>query len=298
MNIKMNDIDNTKLEEVMQAYAKEPDKEKLAQLVFALQDTELFVPAMTTQKKGSFRPYFLKNAQGDLYMPAFTSMKKFPQGQKYQGMLRLKYGQCVSMLLDNQAPVQGIALNPYADNLMLKTQMLELSRKVGQQAETAPKTYTVKADDFHMMLRNQIEFQVIPKKLFAQKLEFVQGVSAETLCGLYEEAYAGVGQEGNFPYGKDDFEIMELNIRDDLKIIQVTAPSKYLYQTNCREIYVVCNPQTGQVGYYVIEKGMDSEGGGFYLDAVREDGAKERLEEAPSEGNVMNRVMELFGGGL
>lgn len=298
MNIKISDIDNTRLEEVMQAYAKEPDKEKLKQLVFALRDTELFVPAMTTQKRGSFRPYFLKNPQGEMYMPAFTSMKKFPQGQQYQGMLRLKYAQCVSMLLDSQAPIQGIALNPYADNLMLKTQMLELSRKAEQQANAAPKTYTVKADDFHMMLRNQIEFQLIPKKLFAQKLEFVQDVSEETLCGLYQEAYAGVGQEGNFPYSRDDFELMDLNIRDDLKIIQVMAPAKYLYQTNCREIYIVCNPQTGQAGYYVIEKGKDAEGGCFYLDEVREDGSMERLEEAPSEGNVMSRVMELFGGGL
>ena len=32
----------------------------------------------------------------------------------------------------------------------------------------------------------------------------------------------------------------------------------------------------------------------FYLDVVKKDGGSERLEEAPSEGNVMNRIIELF----
>ena len=52
MSIKMNDIDNTKLEEAMQAYMEEPDQEKLIKLVYAIQETKLFVPAMEVQKKG------------------------------------------------------------------------------------------------------------------------------------------------------------------------------------------------------------------------------------------------------
>ena len=88
-NMKMTDIDNAKLEEAMQAYVDEQVKEKLVQLVFALQDTKLFVPAMPAQKNGGFQPYVVKNSQGDLYMPAFTSIKKFPAGQKYMGMLKM-----------------------------------------------------------------------------------------------------------------------------------------------------------------------------------------------------------------
>ena len=66
MSIKMNDIDNTKLEEAMQAYMEEPDQEKLIKLVYAIQETKLFVPAMEVQKKGGFQPYVIKNAQGDM----------------------------------------------------------------------------------------------------------------------------------------------------------------------------------------------------------------------------------------
>lgn len=90
--------------------------------------------------------------------------------------------------------------------------------------------------------------------------------------------------------------MMELSIREDLSIIQILAPAKYMYQTNCRELYIVWNPLTEQVGYYVIEKGLDTEDIKYHLDVVHEDGSSEKLEEAPADGNIMNRVMELFGG--
>lgn len=297
MSIKMSDIDNTKLEEAMQAYVDEQGKEKLIQLVFALQNTKLFVPAMPAQKKGGFQPYILKNAEGSMYMPAFTSIKKIPINQKYQGMLKLQYKQCVSMLLDNPTLVQGIVLNPFEDNLMLKTQMLELSRKAEQMGEQ-PKAYRMKTDDFRMIVRHTAEFRRIPEKLFSQKMEFINSLSEEVLCELYESLYAEAGQKEQFPYTPDDFEMMELSIRDDLSIIQVMTPSKFLYQTNCRELYFVWNPLTGQTGYYTIEKGLEKDEKNFYLDVFKEDGSWEKLEEAPADGNVMNRVMELFGGGL
>lgn len=296
MSIKMNDIDNAKLEEAMQVYMEGQDRENLIKLVYAIQEAKLFVPAMAAQKKAGFQPYIIKNAQGDMYMPAFTSMKKFPQNQKYQGMLKIQYKQCVSMLLDHPTLVQGIALNPFSDNLMLKTQMLELSRKVEQSAKDAPKAYSVKTDDFRMVVRYNVEFYKIPEKLYAEKMEFIRSLSEEVLCGLYKEPYIEVGQEKQYPYTKDSFEMMELSIRDDLSIIQIIAPAAYLYQTNCKELYIVWNPLTEQVGYYAIEKGMDTEEVKFHLAVVREDGTKEKLEEAPAEGNVMNRVMELFGG--
>ncbi len=293
-NMKMTDIDNAKLEEAMQAYVDEQVKEKLVQLVFALQDTKLFVPAMPAQKNGGFQPYVVKNSQGDLYMPAFTSIKKFPAGQKYMGMLKMPYKHCVSMLLDSPTLVQGIVLNPYADNLMLKTQMLELSRKAETMAK--PKAYSVKTEDFHMVVRHNAEFRIIPEKLFSQKLEFVKSLSEETLCELYKKPYADVGQADKFPYKEDSFEMMELSIRDDLSILQITAPAQNLRQTNCRELYIAWNPLTEQMGYYTIEKGLESEGKKFYLNAFKEDGTWKKLEEAPADGNIISRVMELFGG--
>ncbi len=298
MSVKMNDIDNTRLEEAMQEYMKDQDKEHLVQLVYAIQETKLFVPAMAVQKQkqGGFQPYIIKNAEGDMYMPAFTSMKKFPQNQKYQGMLKIQYKQCVSMLLDHPSLVQGIALNPFSDNLMLKSQMLELSRKVEQSAKQAPKAYSVKTDDFRMVVRHNVEFHQIPEKLFAQKMEFIKNLNEEVLCDLYKAPYIEVGQAGQYPYTKDSFEMMELSVRDDLSIIQIIAPSKFLYQTNCRELYIVWNPLTEQFGYFVIEKGLDTEEVKFHLDRIKEDGSCEKLEEAPADGNVMNRVMELFGG--
>lgn len=60
MSIKMNDIDNTKLEEAMQVYMKDQDKENLIKLVYAIQETKLFVPAMAVQKKEASSLILLK----------------------------------------------------------------------------------------------------------------------------------------------------------------------------------------------------------------------------------------------
>lgn len=295
MDIKTNDIDNSKLEEVIQAYLKEPGKDGLMVLTAALLGTKLFVPAMAIPQKGGFQPYIVKNQEGDLYMPAFTSQKKFPKEQKYQGMLKLQYKQCVSMILDNQTLVQGIVLNPSEDNLILKTQMLELSRKVEQNAkQNQVRAVTMKAEDFRMVTRHNVEFHQIPEKLYQEKMEFIQSISQEVLCELYKVPYVEMGQEKRFPYTKGNFEIMELNVRDDLNIMQIVTPTKYLSKTNCREIYIVWNPLTERVGYYVIEKGTQPDKASYFLDLVKEDGTCDKLEEAPAEGNVINRVMELF----
>ncbi len=295
MEFKMEDIDNTQLEESMQAYAKEPGKESLMRLVMALKDTQLFVPATPMPVKGGFQPYILKNPAGDMYMPAFTCQAKIPKNQKYRGMLRIQYKQCVAMLLDSKAQVQGIALNPYADNLMLKTQMLELSRKVENQTPLQMKTVNIKADDFHMISRHSVEFYQIPKQLYEGKLEFISQLSEKAFLDLYKAPYAEIRREGQCPYTEDDFEIMELQIREDLNIMQIITPSKCLFRTNCKELYIVWNAQAERISYYVIEKG---EGKRFILSAYKEgDGTWENLGEAPAEGNVLNRVMELFEAG-
>lgn len=294
MNRKMNDIDNTKLIESMQAYIDKPSKEALIRLVLALKDTEVFVPVMVNQDKQALQPYIIKNKDGDMYVPAFTSMERFPKGQKYQGMQKLQYKQCVSMLLGNKASVQGIVLNPYTDNLILKEQMLELSNKMEQDLPKKQKM-TIKINDFRMIARYDVEFRQIPKRLHTQKLAFIQELSAEKLCEIYKEPYAEVKQERLYEYTADDFEIMELDVREDLNVMQIMLPSKYLYQTNCREMYVVWNPQTERVGCYVVEKAKETpEKKAFLLKEIKQDGSWGNFEEAPSEGNIMNRVMELF----
>ncbi len=293
MSIKMNDIDNTKLEQAMQAYISQQDKENLMKLVLALQGAQLFVPAMAVPQEKSFQPYVLRNKEGILYMPAFTCQAKLAEGRRYQGALKLHYRQCVSMLLDHPTMIEGIALNPHTDNLMLKTQMLELSRKMEQEAPQM-KTASIKLDDFRKIMRHDVEFHLIPKILYEKKLEFLDTLSGETLCELYKKPYTAMKQEQHYNHTKDDFEIMELNIKDELNIMQIMLPSKYLFQTNCREIYIAWNPKTERVGYYMLEKGTDQEEEQFFLDIVKEDGSCEKLEDAPSEGNVLNRIMELF----
>lgn len=298
MNIKMNDIDNSKLEAAMKAYAQDPDKDNLVKLVMAIKDTKLFVPARAIPEKGGFQPYVIKNQEGEMYMPAFTAQAKLPKDQKYQGVLKLAYKQCASMLLDNPTLVQGIALNPFSENLLLKVQMLELTRKVERHEmevrQQKPKAMQIKADDFRMVTRHNTEFHEIPEKLYAGKREFIESLSEDVLCELYREPYVQMGQAGHYSFTRDSFEIMDLNIRDDLNVIQIVAPAQYLYRTNCRELYIVWNPQTERICYYVIAKGAKDEKDGFYLDVVKEDGSWEQLEDAPAEGSIINRVMELF----
>jgi len=296
MSAQTNDIDNTKLEQAVHAFVQEPGEEKFVSIVNEIRNTALFVPAMAVPEKGGYQPYVMKNPQGDMFMPAYTAEDKFPDRQSYQTMVRLPYGQCVSMLLDQETPVKGILLNPGTeDSLFLKKEMLELGRQIERDGQKAnPQIVTLKADDFYMVTRHVAEFHQIPAKLYEGKVEFIKSLSKEKLCELYKQPYIELEQEGRFPYTKDDFDLMELNISDDLHMVQVTAPTKKLVQTTCREMYYVWNPKTEKVGCYGIEKGAGPDQPEFFLDEMKEDGDYEQLEEAPSEGNVLSRVMELF----
>lgn len=289
--------ENKKLELAVNDFLQAPGEEKFKAVVNEIKDKALFVPAMEVPEKGGYQPYVMKNPEGEMFMPAYTAEDKFPDQETYETMLKLPYQQCVSMLIDHETPVKGILLNPAAEgSLLLKKKMLELSRQIERDEQQAanPNLVTLKIEDFHMVTRHVAEFHQIPAKLYEEKEEFIRGLSKEKLCELYKNPYIELEQEGRFPYTEDDFEMMELNISDDLYMVQVTAPAKNLVKTTCREIYYVCNPNTQKVGCYGIEKGSDPGQPEYFLDEIKEGGEYEQLEEAPSEGNVINRVIELF----
>ena len=296
MSAQTNEIDNSMLEQAVHDFLQEPGEKKFIKIVNEIKDTALYVPAMSVPEKGGYQPYVMKNPDGDMFMPAYTSEEKFPDSESYQTMLRLPYQQCVAMLLDQETPVKGILLNPGAEggSLLLKKEMLELGRQIERDQQANPNIVTLKTEDFHMVTRHVAEFHQIPAKLYEEKAEFMKSLSKEKLCELYKNPYIELEQEGRFPYTKDDFEMMELNISDDLHMIQVTAPSNNLVKTTCRELYFVWNPNTQKVGCYGIEKGAGPDQPEFFLDEMKEDGTYDQLEEAPSEGNVISRVMELF----
>lgn len=296
MSTQKNDIDNTKLELAVHEFLQAPGEEKFVAIVNEIKDTVLFVPAMAVPEKGGYQPYVMKNPEGEMFMPAYTAEDKFPDKESYETMLKLSYQQCVSMLIDQETPVKGILLNPAAEgSLILKKEMLELSRQVERDGQKAnPHMVTLKMEDFHMVTRHVAEFHQIPAKLYEEKAEFIQSLSKEKLCELYKVPYIELEQEERFPYTEDDFEMMELNISDNLYMVQVTAPAKNLVKTTCRELYYVWNPNTQKVGCYGIEKSSEPDQPEYFLDEIKEAGDYEQLEEAPSEGNVINRVIELF----
>ncbi len=296
MSEQTNEVDNSMLEQAVQAFLQEPGEKRFIKIVNEIKDTALFVPAMAVPEKGGYQPYVMKNPDGDMFMPAYTAEDKFPDSETYQAMLRLPYKQCAAMMLDQETPVKGILLNPGAEggSLILKKELIELGRQIERDQEANPNIVTLKTEDFHMVTRHVAEFHQIPAKLYEEKVDFIKSLSKETLCALYKNPYVELEQEGRFPYTEDDFDMMELSIRDDLNMVQVSAPSKNLVKTTCRELYFVWNPQTQRVGCYGIEKGAGPDQPEFFLDEITGGGEYKQLEEAPSEGNVINRVMELF----
>ena len=295
MDLKTNDIDNSRLEEAISLYIQDSGKENLLRLAVTLKDTELFFPARVVPKNGGFQPYVVRNEQGDMFMPAFTCIAKFPQDKSYQGMLKLPYKQCESLLLDQPTLIQGIVLNPFSDNLMLKTQMLKLTRDIERrQQQQKPKGFSMKTQDFHMIMRHNAEFHILPKKVFQEGKEFIEQITEETLAEIYKMPYIDAKQEANFPYTEKDFELMQLNIKEDMSLLQIVAPENHLVKTNCREIYIVWDPQTDKKAYYMIEKGLEPKKEEYFLNRAKEDDTWEKIEEAPEEGSVMNRIIELF----
>lgn len=286
------EITNDRLEEAIKEYVTERTKERLSAILNLLRPTKLFVPAMLKAPNQPV-PCFLKNNNGDQFLVVYTSKEQIPKEPKSQAMLNMPFPACNNIVVTPELNLAGMVINPFSDNLILKT---ELIQKLHEADEKAAKMRQVKMtpEQFQVFVKKQVEFGILPKRLFTEGETFVEQFCEEReamINRIFAEAYK---EPKLYPYSEEDYSVMALDIAEDLTLIRVDLPEKGLVPPLCYRIYITFNPQTKKAGYYTIE--MTAEREVHLLGQMLEDGKHTDFGEAPVEGAELQRIMDLARG--
>lgn len=283
------EITNDKLEEAIQVYAAERNKENLSAVLNLLRPTKLLVPAML-KAPDQPTPCFLKNSSGEQFLVVYTSKPQIPEEPKSQALLSMPFPACNNIVVKPELKLTGMVINPFSDNLVLKT---ELIQKLHEADQKMPQMKQIKMtpEQFQVFVKKQVEFGVLPKRLFSEGEEFVQKLCDERE-GLIHEMFAAAYKETKLnPYTQKDYSVMALDIAEDLTLVRVDLPERGLMPSLCCRVYITFNPKTKKAGYYTIE--ITAEKDVRLLGEILPDGKRTEHGTAPVEGAELQKIMDL-----
>lgn len=283
------EITNDKLEESIKAYAADRTKENLSTVLNLLRPTKLLVPAML-KAPDQPTPCFLKNNNGEQFLVVYTSKAQIPEEPKSQAILSMPFPTCNSIVVKPELKLTGMVINPFSDNLVLKTELVEKLHEADVRAGQMRKV-KMTPEQFNVFVKKQVEFGVLPKRLHTEGEEFVKLLCDEKES-LVNRIFAETYKEAKlYPHTEDDFSVMALDIAEDLTLVRIDMPEKGMAPTLCHRVYITFDPITKKTGYYTIE--MTKEKGVRQLGQILPDGKREDLGEAPVEGAELQKVMDL-----
>lgn len=283
------EITNDRLEEAIKTYAADRTKENLATVLNLLRPTKLLVPAML-KAPNQPTPCFLKNSNGDQFLAVYTSKDQIPKEPKSQAILSMPFPACNSLVVKKELNLTGMAINPFSDNLILKTELIEKLHEADQKAAQT-KQVKMTPEQFQVFAKKQVEFGILPKRLFTEKAAFVDKLceKKETLINeLFAEAFK---EPKLYPYTEDDYSVMALGIAEDLTLVRIDFPEQGIVPPLCYRVYITYDPIADKAGYYTIEKTAEKDVrilGGF-----GEDGNHINYGTAPVEGAELQKIMDL-----
>lgn len=286
------EITNDKLEQAIKTYATERTKENLSAVLNLLRPTKLLVPAML-KAPNQPTPCFLKNNEGNQFLVVYTSKEQIPEEPKSQAILSMPFPACNNIVVKPELNLTGMVINPFSDNLVLKTELIQKLHEADQKAGQM-KQIKMTPEQFNVFVKKQVEFSIMPKRLFSEGEEFVQKLCDEKESFVNEIFAAAYREAKLYPYTENDYSVMALDIAEDLTLIRVDLPEKGLVAPLCYRVYITFNPQTKKAGYYTIE--MTQEKGVRLLGEMLADGKHADHGEAPVEGAELQKVMDLARG--
>ena len=285
----MMEITNDKLEEAIKAYLAERTKENLGIVLNLLRPTKLLVPAMLKAPNQPV-PCFLKSGAGETFLAAYTSKEQIPAEPKSQAILSMPFPACNDMVTKEELNLMGMVINPFTDNLVLKKELVE---KLHEADKKAMQMQQVKMtpEQFNIFVKKQVEFGILPRRLYAEKENFVNQLCEEKeafINRIFAETYK---EAKLYPYTEADYSVMALEIAPDLTLIRVDFPESGIVPPLCYRVYFTYDPIARKAGYYTIEK--MAEPGKRLLGGFAEDGSHVNYGEAPVEGAEIDRIMTL-----
>lgn len=233
------------------------------------------------------QPCILVNNEGVKYFPVFTSEEELNKGtnrNNYPIVLNIPFKVCLDVIMKS-SDIEGAVFNPYNQNIIVNINKEE--KTFNTQADNVPDNEVL----FHAMLRQRIEAREIPKRLFDEGEEFINDIisrEGECIIEFFEKSYENTK---SCPYTADDFEIISLNISDNMQITRVSMPENYRYPGNASSIFITFDPAKKDSKYFVIVKTEGDQPD--RLLQVNPTGKATDFGAAPEEGNELQHIITI-----
>lgn len=302
-----------KTEQLIQIYKEDPVKENLNALIHQVRKTVFLVPGILpdTPEAEEFRkkakesagqqlqlpkeamplPSILKNPQGATFLPVYTTAEQIPKEPKFDVIMNMPFMTCCASAL-GKLGTQGIAMNPFSDNLLFQKEVLEAILKDSSSAAPNPDPSKMSPKQRQIMMRQRAEFHDFPFRAYKEGAEFIHKLSDEKEA-LVSEIYKNAYQDPEVcPYGEGDFSVMPLNINEELLLVRVDLPEVKENAQLCYRLYLTLNPQTEQIHYFTVERGKKKDERN--LCGVSPEGKHLEYGEAPVEGAEMQRIIDIL----
>lgn len=296
---------NKELEQAILALKKENSRENIDRLMKTMEDCNFYIPAtlppdmdpklmkqmadtagktLPIPKGVAMRPAILENKEGKKFLPIFTSHEQVERGKRqYPLIMGLPFQSCMD-LVKKESELCGMVLNAFDHNITLNIER-------SQTGEPQKREVKLTKEQLDVVLRQQLEASVLPSAFFERKDELMEEIrekEGEVFLDLYRELYP---EGAACPYNKEDFEVMMLNIRDDLSIMRLTMPEKASAPGTCSMVLVSWNPEKEKLRYFGLVRG--NAGQGIRVMEAMEDGKKQDLGEAPDEGSELQFLIQV-----
>ena len=310
VNEKALDINNDALEAAMQELIKENNKDNMVKMMDLMRTARFLVPAefpknmsreiteklargevLDPKEAPQMYPVIVQNSKGERFVPGFTSRKHIPEGAKYQAILNVRIQEIIRVATDERVKVNGILLNPETTKMILHPQFIDTMKKI---LENQPATREVKMtkEQFEAFARKNTEWSVIPKSIFSEKKGFMDKLDErreDFIAELYRKPY---GDKIPCPYSAKDFDVMVLNINEETCVASIDLPERGAVVQLALSMYIVWNPKTDDMHYFMIEKGQPQQSN--VLCSITEDGKHQELQTAPTQGSELVAILELL----
>lgn len=304
----MPQSESKELLEALDAMKNEKNKENAERLTRLLEDTEVFVPAVMPQDtdpailkemygnpdtpqpvpEGARPvPCILQNEAGQRFFPIFTSNEQINIGEgteRYPITLNMPFKSCLDFIVQVNG-IEGAVINPYSHNIIMN-----INKEGAPAAPKEPQQIQISEQEFHALVRRQMESAILPGRIFTNGEEFIEDLCSrkgECLVEFFKEPYAQVG----CPYEADDYDFMTLRISDTLQLTRISMPDENLYPGTAETLFVTWNPEEKKAGYFGILKAPRGEFN--KLMEITSEGKAIDHGDAPGEGNELQSIIDI-----
>lgn len=300
-------INNNALEEAIEAFRSNKDKDSYVKAMELLERSFVFVPAMPPKdlapeireqiqagkpvrlpSETKIVPCLLRKESGEQALPIFTSPSQIPQDKKPPVVMAMPFMGCVSIAAANPEKVAEVVVNPFTGLMILNKSVLEVAEK-RRKAAAQVKPVQMTKEQFRDFAHNRVTLALLPKYLFANGEEGLKKMQQEEgafLLQFYEEVYPKGRKSEN---SAEDFSFMTLNLTDTMQLTRLDMPDSVNKKGMCYRVYAVFKRDTEELLYYTFEKTKD----GDFIAQVTPDGRHEIVEPVPENGAEIEEVMSL-----